>query len=69
MVPFMQPSLHNSLYDWNYTTVPQAQLNGRTIAYTRGRILGGSSSISECLQNGCQLRRLTDVSCVFVCFD
>jgi choline dehydrogenase-like flavoprotein len=32
---------------WNYTTVPQKSLNNREIPYPRGRLLGGSSSISE----------------------
>jgi len=35
-------------YDWNYTVVPQKGLNGRTFPYPRGRLLGGSSSVSEC---------------------
>ncbi|KAF9257052.1 aryl-alcohol-oxidase from pleurotus Eryingii [Marasmius fiardii PR-910] len=36
-----------TLYDWNYTTVPQAQLNGRSVDYNRGHVLGGSSSINN----------------------
>lgn len=32
-------------YDWNYTVTAQAGLNGRTFAYPRGHMLGGSSSI------------------------
>ncbi|KAJ7583130.1 alcohol oxidase [Mycena floridula] len=36
----------NPLYDWNYTSAPQSHLNGRTFAYPRGFILGGSSSIN-----------------------
>ena len=39
-------------YDWNYTVVPQTHLNGRTFPTPRGRILGGSSSISECTCSG-----------------
>ncbi|KZV60855.1 GMC oxidoreductase [Peniophora sp. CONT] len=31
-------------FDWNYTTVPQAALNNRTLTYPRGFVLGGSSS-------------------------
>ncbi|KAF9258140.1 pyranose dehydrogenase [Marasmius fiardii PR-910] len=31
-------------YDWNYTTIPQKQLNGRILDYNRGYVLGGSSS-------------------------
>ena len=36
-------------YDWNYTTTPQAGLNGRTVPYARGKVLGGSTTISEML--------------------
>ncbi len=32
--------------NWNYTTVPQRGLAGRSIAWPRGRVLGGSSSIN-----------------------
>ncbi|KIJ42485.1 GMC oxidoreductase [Sphaerobolus stellatus SS14] len=38
--------LTNSPYDWNFTTVPQVGLNGRSLPYTRGHVLGGSSSIN-----------------------
>ena len=34
-------------YDWNYTTTSQPGLNGRSFPYPRGKILGGSSSISK----------------------
>ncbi|KAG7094373.1 hypothetical protein E1B28_007974 [Marasmius oreades] len=44
-VPFYSTRVSSrTLYDWNYTTVPQAQLNGRSIDYTRGHVLGGCSS-------------------------
>ena len=33
-------------YDWNYTVVPQAALNNRVFPYVRGKILGGSTTIS-----------------------
>ncbi|KAF9002710.1 aryl-alcohol-oxidase from pleurotus Eryingii [Cyathus striatus] len=33
-------------FDWNYTTTPQVGLNGQSIAYPRGHVLGGSSSIN-----------------------
>ncbi|KAF8994720.1 aryl-alcohol oxidase [Cyathus striatus] len=39
-------SLSNSAYDWNFTTVPQAGLNGRTFPYARGHVLGGTSAIN-----------------------
>ncbi|KXN87008.1 Alcohol dehydrogenase [acceptor] [Leucoagaricus sp. SymC.cos] len=44
--PFFWLKLQNSPYDWNFTTTPQVGLNGRTLAYARGHILGGSSSIN-----------------------
>ncbi|KAG6848197.1 hypothetical protein H0H93_002497 [Arthromyces matolae] len=47
-VPFLAPTLTNpSPYEWNYTTVNQTGLAGRSIAYPRGHILGGSSSTSK----------------------
>ncbi|KAJ3569077.1 hypothetical protein NP233_g5293 [Leucocoprinus birnbaumii] len=33
-------------WDWNYTTVPQPGLNNRSIAYPRGHVLGGTSSVN-----------------------
>ncbi|CAN0617357.1 choline dehydrogenase [Burkholderia multivorans] len=36
----------NPRTDWLYKTQPQAGLNGRSLAYPRGRVLGGSSSIN-----------------------
>ena len=33
--------------DWNYTAVPQRGLNGRSIEYHRGFVLGGCTSISK----------------------
>ena len=41
--------LSNTTYDWNYTTIPQTALDNRVVLYSRGRVLGGSSSISEFL--------------------
>ncbi|MGB3794968.1 MAG: GMC family oxidoreductase N-terminal domain-containing protein, partial [Alteraurantiacibacter sp.] len=32
--------------NWNYETVPQPGLNGRTMYYPRGKVLGGSSTIN-----------------------
>jgi choline dehydrogenase len=32
--------------NWGYVTEPQAELNGRRIAWARGRVMGGSSSIN-----------------------
>ncbi|KAL8936667.1 MAG: hypothetical protein Q9211_004071 [Gyalolechia sp. 1 TL-2023] len=36
-------------YDWGYKTVPQEHLQGREIAYTRGKGLGGSTAINFCV--------------------
>ena len=46
-VPFMGVTLPNTPFDWNFTTVPQEGLNNRTFHYTRGHVLGGSSSVSK----------------------
>ena len=39
-------SIGNPRTDWCYKTEPEAGLNGRSIPYARGRVLGGSSSIN-----------------------
>ncbi|KAH9031887.1 aryl-alcohol-oxidase from pleurotus Eryingii [Lactarius pseudohatsudake] len=44
-IPFLYPFLEHSVVDWNYTAVPQAGLDNRTIAYP-GKTLGGSTSIN-----------------------
>lgn len=31
---------------WNYTTIPQIGLRNRTLQYPRGRVVGGTGSIS-----------------------
>ncbi|KAF7376494.1 Pyranose dehydrogenase [Mycena sanguinolenta] len=33
--------------DWNFSTTAQVGLNGRSIAYPRGHVLGGSSSVNS----------------------
>ncbi|KAF5342725.1 hypothetical protein D9758_015865 [Tetrapyrgos nigripes] len=45
-VPFFAPLAANTAVDWNYTTVPQHGLNGRSIKVPRGYVLGGSSAIN-----------------------
>ena len=47
IVPGLAFGLANTIYDWNFTTTPQSGLNGRTLSYERGHVLGGSSSVSE----------------------
>ena len=32
--------------DWGFSTAPQANLNDRRITYTRGKVVGGSSSVN-----------------------
>jgi len=39
-------TLRGSSVGWKYRTVAQPGLDGRSIAYTRGKVLGGSSSIN-----------------------
>ncbi|KAF5351272.1 hypothetical protein D9756_008220 [Leucocoprinus leucothites] len=46
IVPGLEGELANTLYDWNYTTIPQRGLNNRSLTLRRGHILGGSSSIN-----------------------
>ncbi|KAF9460386.1 hypothetical protein BDZ94DRAFT_1311521 [Collybia nuda] len=46
-IPFMGPHLApNTPQDWNYTTVPQKALNGRTLPYPLGHVLGGTTAIN-----------------------
>ncbi|KAF5366379.1 hypothetical protein D9758_009790 [Tetrapyrgos nigripes] len=45
-VPFFAPLAGRTAVDWNYTTVPQQGLNGRSITAPRGFVLGGSSAIN-----------------------
>ena len=41
-IPLMQSGKSN----WNYESVPQPGLNGRTMYFPRGKVLGGSSAIN-----------------------
>ncbi|VDB94045.1 unnamed protein product [Peniophora sp. CBMAI 1063] len=38
--------LANTIFDWNFTTVPQPGFNGRALNYPRGHVLGGSTAIN-----------------------
>lgn len=42
-------TMHNSKTDWCYTTVADPGLNGRSVSWPRGKVLGGSSSINGLL--------------------
>ncbi|KAJ7493660.1 alcohol oxidase [Mycena latifolia] len=47
IVPFYASrATPNTPQDWNYTTTAQTGLNGRSISYPRGFVLGGSSSVN-----------------------
>ncbi len=47
-VPFLAPTnTPMTSVTWNFTTTPQTSLDNRVLTYPRGRVLGGSSSISE----------------------
>ena len=45
-VPAAFSKLFRGRYDWNYDTMPQERLEGRTIYWPRGKTLGGSSSLN-----------------------
>jgi len=45
-IPAAIGDLYQSDYDWNYSTVPQPELENREIYWPRGKALGGSSSIN-----------------------
>lgn len=45
-VPGKKGSTLGGLYDWNFTTTPQPNLNNRRISSNRGRVLGGSSALN-----------------------
>jgi choline dehydrogenase len=45
-LPAAFPKLFKTERDWNYTTEPQKELDGRELYWPRGRMLGGSSSMN-----------------------
>ena len=45
-VPAAFSKLFKSDADWDYQTTPQGQLEGRTVYWPRGKVLGGSSSLN-----------------------
>ncbi|KAJ6617020.1 hypothetical protein B0H10DRAFT_1948703 [Mycena sp. CBHHK59/15] len=46
-VPGLQSFTGNgTIYNWNYTTIPQSPLGNMTLPVPRGHVLGGSSSIN-----------------------
>ncbi|MFJ4876753.1 GMC family oxidoreductase [Streptomyces sp. NPDC088745] len=45
-MPAAFPRLFKTPYDWNFSTVGQAALDGRELYWPRGHVLGGSSSLN-----------------------
>jgi choline dehydrogenase-like flavoprotein len=45
-VPGMKGSTIGTVYDWNFTTTAQPSVANRSIAQTRGKVLGGSSALN-----------------------
>jgi len=45
-IPAAFSKLFKTEVDWNYTTSPQEHLDGRTLYWPRGKMLGGSSSMN-----------------------
>ncbi|KAK4033625.1 hypothetical protein C8A01DRAFT_39925 [Parachaetomium inaequale] len=45
-VPGLRGSILGSSLDWNFTTVPQSSLDGRSVDVNRGKVLGGSSAMN-----------------------
>lgn len=45
-IPAAYYRLFKTAYDWDYTTVPQTGLDGSSVYWPRGRVLGGSSSLN-----------------------
>ncbi|TFC46430.1 glucose-methanol-choline oxidoreductase [Cryobacterium shii] len=45
-IPAAFSQLFRSGLDWNYDTVPQPALGGRSVYWPRGKVLGGSSSMN-----------------------
>lgn len=41
-IPGMKGSTLGTVYDWNFTSIPQPQLYNRTIVQSRGKVLGGT---------------------------
>lgn len=46
-IPGLAPNLVGSSFDWNFTTVPQVNLNNAVLGYPRGRCVGGSAAIND----------------------
>src|SRR5690348_14930121 len=45
-IPAAFSKLFHGKQDWDYTTTPQKQMDGRGVYWPRGKMLGGSSSLN-----------------------
>ncbi|KAI0739391.1 GMC oxidoreductase [Daedaleopsis nitida] len=52
-MPWGFAQLFHSSSDWAYQTTPQKELNGRSIYWPRGKLLGGSSSVNAMIYHQC----------------
>ena len=50
-IPGFRGSILYSELDWNFTTVPQTELGGRSVDVNRGKVLGGSSAMNYLCYN------------------
>ncbi len=46
LVPALWPRTLGSEIDWGFSTVPQPGLDGRAVAWPRGKVLGGSAALN-----------------------
>jgi choline dehydrogenase-like flavoprotein len=46
IVPGRYGETIGSDYDWRFATIPQPGLNGRSLPWPRGRVLGGTSALN-----------------------
>ncbi|KAI0794378.1 GMC oxidoreductase [Fomes fomentarius] len=52
-IPLAFERMLNSTHDWRFRTVPQKNLQDRTIEMPRGKLLGGTSSINAMIYHHC----------------
>jgi choline dehydrogenase-like flavoprotein len=51
LVPHYAGMARHTRYDWNYTTEAIASMNGRRIAISAGKVIGGSSVLNDMVFN------------------
>ncbi|KAJ7072896.1 GMC oxidoreductase [Mycena amicta] len=59
-IPLAFTQLFPTAANWQYKTVPQAELNGKKLSCDRGKILGGSSSINASVYQRCSPENFSD---------